>query len=480
MTISVIIPLYNGVEFLEECVNSVIGQTFTDWEIVIGVNGHGEDGGEVGRFAQNIATRDSRIIVHIQPPPLKGKVESSNDLVTKSKGEWICMLDCDDKWEPTKLERQYYASTTIAKNAAVIGTFCYYFGEKDGIVPVPAGMIGSTYLEKSNPIVNSSAMIKKEYCYWKYDDVSYTMEDYSLWMNISLQGKLLFNIPEYLTWHRIHKTSAFNAKGYSDVPLRTRYTQLYKQNLFRTLAYADTYQDTITRMNQFINLDKSSVITFIIPTTNKSTLSRTLLSILQQPKTNWKAIIVFYGCEPKDESLLALLQDKRFLYISIKRVETQEKVFPIYGQAGYVRNIGMQFVSNSLWVGFIDDGDTITPTYLQRLEDEENTTTYADAVSFKMKCGEDIFPPHHCTEITPHLIGISFVMKSSLLADGYVFKQSTIEDFALLHDLQRFKKTIVLSPFITYLVKDTVYHDDGSSYSPSARVVINAKQNECV
>jgi glycosyltransferase involved in cell wall biosynthesis len=219
------------------------------------------------------------------------------------------------------------------------------------------------------------------------------------------------------------------------------------------------------------------VITFIIPTTNKRTLSRTLLSILQQPKTNWRAIIVFYGCEPTDESLLALLQDKRFLYISIKCDE--QKVFPIYGQSGYVRNIGMQFVSNSLWVGFIDDGDTITPTYLQRLEDEENTTTYADAISFKMKCGEDIFPPHHCTEITPHLVGISFVIKSSLIIDGYVFKQSTIEDFTLLNDIQRFNKTIVLSPFITYLVKDTMYYDDGSSYSPSARVIINAKK-ECV
>jgi GT2 family glycosyltransferase len=72
MTISVIIPVYNGIEFLEECVNSVIAQTFTDWEIVIGVNGHGQDGGEVGRIAQNIATLDSRITVYIQPPPLKG------------------------------------------------------------------------------------------------------------------------------------------------------------------------------------------------------------------------------------------------------------------------------------------------------------------------------------------------------------------------------------------------------------------------
>jgi len=92
MVISIIIPVYNGIEFLEECVRSVISQTFEDWEIIIGINGHGHDGGEAGKLANNIATLDKRIAVHIQQPPLKGKVESSNDLVEKSKGDWICML----------------------------------------------------------------------------------------------------------------------------------------------------------------------------------------------------------------------------------------------------------------------------------------------------------------------------------------------------------------------------------------------------
>ena len=53
--VSVIIPLYNGVEYLEECVRSVIAQTFTDWEILIGINGHGYDGGEVATIAREIA-----------------------------------------------------------------------------------------------------------------------------------------------------------------------------------------------------------------------------------------------------------------------------------------------------------------------------------------------------------------------------------------------------------------------------------------
>jgi glycosyltransferase involved in cell wall biosynthesis len=226
--ISIVIPVYNGIEFLKECIDSVIIQTYTDWEVLIGVNGHGEDGGEVGKIANTMAALDARISVYIQPPPLKGKVESLHDLVTKAKGDWICILDCDDKWEPTKLEKQYSASLSVAKDAAVIGTFCHYFGERNGGPYLPTGYVHPSILEEYNPIINSSAMIKKQYCLWEYDDINYTMEDYSLWMDICLQGEKLYNIPEYLTWHRIHASSAFNTQGYSNMPLRMRYIQLRK------------------------------------------------------------------------------------------------------------------------------------------------------------------------------------------------------------------------------------------------------------
>ena len=41
--ISILIPIYNGIEFIEESVSSILSQTFTEWELLIGVNGHPED-----------------------------------------------------------------------------------------------------------------------------------------------------------------------------------------------------------------------------------------------------------------------------------------------------------------------------------------------------------------------------------------------------------------------------------------------------
>lgn len=236
----------------------------------------------------------------------------------------------------------------------------------------------------------------------------------------------------------------------------------------KTLAYQNTYDDTISRINNFKNLNSNSLITFLIPSINRNTLSRTLLSILQQTKSNWQAIIVFDGCEPTDDSLLSLLQDTRFLYIPIKHIGSQEHSF--HGQAGYVRNFGMQFVTTP-WIGFIDDDDTIIPSYIQHLEDEIHITPYADTISFKMICDNSIFPPINYPHITQNTIGISFSIKTSLIKEGFAFKQSTSEDFGLLNDLQQSQKTIVLSPFITYLVRDSVFINNTSS----ERFVINAK-----
>ena len=237
-----------------------------------------------------------------------------------------------------------------------------------------------------------------------------------------------------------------------------------------SLAYPHTYHNTISRINHFTNANSNSnsLITFIIPSINRRTLSRTLSSILQQTHSTWQAIIVFDGCEPTDESLLSLLQDARFLYIPITRIGSQKNI--IHGQAGFVRNIGMQFVTTP-WIGFIDDDDVITPSYLQHLIHEINITPYADAISFKMIDNGNIFPPINYPHIMSGRIGISFAIKTSLVKE-VAFKQSTIEDFELLNDLQKLQKTIVLSPFITYLVRDAVFINNTSS----ERFVIHAKK----
>ena len=224
--ISILTPVFNGVEFLEQCIRSVKIQTFLDWELWIGVNGHGDDGGMVAQLASHFAASDSRIHVVIQGPPLKGKVESLNHLISLTTTDWIAILDCDDIWEPRKLERQVQEIHSYASDAVVIGTFCQYFGERNDKLVLESGYIDPSVLEHHNPIINSSSLIRREYCTWKYEEHhDGIFEDFYMWMNICLSGKKIYNIPEFLVWHRIHKSSAFNSQGRSDQAIRRWYIE---------------------------------------------------------------------------------------------------------------------------------------------------------------------------------------------------------------------------------------------------------------
>jgi len=231
--IAILIPIYNGIEYLEECIDSVLVQTFTDWQIIIGINGHGIDGGNIISIVHQIAKKDSRISYIIQPPPLNGKVESLNNLITLTSSPWISILDCDDIWEYYKLERQIEVLNNDAKDASVIGTFARIFTLKSkyDYLTLPNGYIDPNILTSFNPIVNSSSLIKRELCKWEYNEYTgYANEDYWLWMTICLKGGKLYNIPEYLTWHRIHPTSAFNSKHHSNEQLRIQYTTLINKH----------------------------------------------------------------------------------------------------------------------------------------------------------------------------------------------------------------------------------------------------------
>jgi glycosyltransferase involved in cell wall biosynthesis len=226
-TITILTALYNGIEFLEETVRSVIAQTYEDWIMLIGVNGHGPTGGDVAVKAREIAALDlkGRIQVFVQPPPICNKSMSLNDLVCRTTTDWVCILDADDTWVPTKLEKQDRVRT-IVPLIGVIGTGCNYFGDSTGSPKIPYGLIRRGASLEYNPIINSSVLFKKEYAYWDESQGIQGIEDYDVWLRLDHTGVNMYNIEERLTNHRIHKTSSFNTKTH-DVPgLIARYRAL--------------------------------------------------------------------------------------------------------------------------------------------------------------------------------------------------------------------------------------------------------------
>ena len=203
--ISILMPVYNGVEFLNDSIKTVIYQTYCSWELIIGVNGH-EENSEVYIQAKKWEENDKRIKA-IDLYTIKGKSNALNEMMKYIHTDWVSLLDVDDKWLPKKLESQiqYMSSYDI------IGTKCKYFGDLNIVPSIPVGDLNIVDFLRVNPIINSSCLIKKELCYW--DKQCDGVEDYDLWLKLWKQKKKFFNVDSIQVLHRIHKESAFNAKG---------------------------------------------------------------------------------------------------------------------------------------------------------------------------------------------------------------------------------------------------------------------------
>lgn len=100
--ISVIIPTHNRKDLLVRAVESVLNQTYKDFEIVIVADGCTDD---TSKIVKNLKLRDSRIRFY-EYHPAKGGNVARNIGIEKSRGEYIAFLDDDDEWLPNKLEKQ--------------------------------------------------------------------------------------------------------------------------------------------------------------------------------------------------------------------------------------------------------------------------------------------------------------------------------------------------------------------------------------
>lgn len=102
--ISVIIPVYKCEEYLENCVNSIHGQTFSDFEIILVDDGSPDNSGKI---CDDLAEKYDNITVLHQEN--QGQAAARNNGVKIARGEWLHFVDCDDSLHPQMLESLYNA-----------------------------------------------------------------------------------------------------------------------------------------------------------------------------------------------------------------------------------------------------------------------------------------------------------------------------------------------------------------------------------
>jgi len=208
--ISILMPVYNGVEYINQSIQSALDQTFEDWELIVAVNGYPENS-LVYQIAKAYEEIDTRIRVY-DFHTIKGKANTLNEMIVFCKYDYIAILDVDDIWLPNKLEAQVELLKQDIYD--VVGTKCIYFESFENVIPdIPTGDISDFDFKQVNPIINSSAILRKDLGYWKEEFAG--VEDYHLWVRLRKQGKRFFNIEDVLVRHRVHPTSAFNTQDHS-------------------------------------------------------------------------------------------------------------------------------------------------------------------------------------------------------------------------------------------------------------------------
>ncbi len=196
--ISVVMPVYNGEKYLKEAIDSILNQTFTDFEFII-LNDGSTDGTE-----EIILSYDDPRIVYVKNEENLQIVKTLNKGITLAKGKYIARMDADDISLPTRFEKQVEYMERHPE-VGVCGTWIEKFGHKTAIDRYSSDHQRiKVELLFNSAIAHPSAIMKKAL----FDELEYEQkyekaEDYALWIRASNKYRLS-NINSVLLKYRIH------------------------------------------------------------------------------------------------------------------------------------------------------------------------------------------------------------------------------------------------------------------------------------
>ncbi|POB13205.1 glycosyltransferase [Halobacteriovorax sp. DA5] len=228
--ISVVMSVYNNVDFLKESIESILTQSFKDFEFVI-INDGSTDGSD--KIIESYAKKDKRIKYISREN--KGLIASLNEGIINSKGKYIARMDGDDIAHPDRFKIQY---NFLEQNndIDICGTWLERFTtdpKKSTNWKFPLNDKDlKTLLIFSTPFAHPTIMMRKS-IFQPYDENFKNVEDYELWFRLSDNNKYA-NIPKYLLKYRYHQESVSRIANKKYELRKSLFSNIYK-NLFNKL-----------------------------------------------------------------------------------------------------------------------------------------------------------------------------------------------------------------------------------------------------
>ena len=180
--ISVIMSVYNGEKYLREAIESILNQTFTDFEFIIVNDGSTDNSLEIIK-----SYNDERIKI-INNEKNIGLTKSLNKALAQARGEYIARQDADDISLPSRFEEQI-KYLEEHPDVVLLGTSSYNIDESGKIIGKKIALAKPTMgnLFKENQFIHGSVMFKKEVVdeLGYYNELFNYSQDYELWLRIA-------------------------------------------------------------------------------------------------------------------------------------------------------------------------------------------------------------------------------------------------------------------------------------------------------
>lgn len=233
MSISVIIPTYNGSRFIGETLESVLAQTLQPDEVLVIDDGSTDD---TAAIAESFAPR-----VRVFRRSNQHQAAARNFGVQQASSEWISFIDHDDQWEPNKLERQM-EELSRQPDADVCYTARVNFVQ-DGdtfrrgkIISVPPAQDIQRSLYVNTTFMPGSVLIRRSayLAAGGFDPKLKLVEDWDLWLRLLHRGTRFAACPEPLLLHRIH--SNMQSKNAMDALAEAKH--IYRRHVLPRLSPA--------------------------------------------------------------------------------------------------------------------------------------------------------------------------------------------------------------------------------------------------
>ncbi len=198
---SIVLCTYNAETYLDECVQSLLNQTFPDFELIIV-----DDGSQDGTLAYLETLKDPRVRL-IPLDSNHGLIHARTRGFEAAQGRYIALMDADDISASNRLEEQFRAMED--QGLDVCGTFHTTLDNETGLRRVRKGHASDSdiraLLTIYSPLCNPSTSVKTSTIQETGYNTEYPhAEDYGLWCDIAARGGKFHNIPSPLLTYRVH------------------------------------------------------------------------------------------------------------------------------------------------------------------------------------------------------------------------------------------------------------------------------------